>query len=70
MQVINFIINSSTVKHRPTWELSRLVDNWPNNIDREERNDAKSIKLQTDYLFARNVQNIVKHRHFSNGSSF
>ena len=25
--MINFIINSSTVKHRPTWELSRLVDN-------------------------------------------
>ena len=32
-----------------------MVDNWPNDIDREERTNAKSIKLQTDYLFARNV---------------
>ena len=38
----------------------------PNDINREEKSNAKSIKLQTDYLFVHNVQDLVKYRHFPN----
>ena len=37
---------------------------------KEERTNSKSIKLQTDYLFTHNVQDIVKHRYFPNVPSY
>ena len=41
-----------------------------NNIDHKERTNVKSIKLQIDYLFSHNVQDLVKHRHFLNVLSY
>ena len=41
-----------------------------NSINHKERTNVKSIKLQIDYLFAHNVQDLVKHRHFLNVLSY